>query len=171
MINIGFMFFLVVLAHFRSFLKTRNIPLLFLLPLLYLSIPAYSLYNGVNNINGFIANFASKAEKLIHIPYAWVLFPFILSGLLCFVLILRKHEIAERNIFLFIICGFLAAFLIHSRLASAHVYVLLPFAILLLQHEIRSQKWLFRVMMFQYLFTSLVYVIFTIFFRSKGVEL
>lgn len=170
LINMGFMFFLVVLAHFRSILKTRNIPLLFLLPPLFLSIPAYSSYNGANHINGFIANFASQAEKLIRLPYAWILFPFILSGLLGLVLILRQQEIAERNIFLYIFCGFLAAFLIHSRLASAHVFVALPFIILLLQREIQSRKFLAWAMTIQYLLVSLIFISYNIGIRSHGIE-
>ena len=171
LVNLGFMFFLVVLAHFRHFLKTRYIPLLFLFPLLYLSIPAYSSYNGINNINGFIANFADKVDKMLHIPFGWVLFPFIILGILLLALMLTDKTRDEKITFLFIIYGFSAAFVVHSRLSSAHVFVMLPFILLFLSKEIQSRKWLSKAMIFQFLLISLAYVIFTVFFKSQGIEL
>lgn len=171
LVNLGFMFVLVVLANFKSFLKTRYLPLIFLLPILYLSIPAFSSYNGINQINGFIANFADKVDKVVHIPFSWVLFPFIAAGLLLLVLLLKGRTFDDKDIFLFIVCGFIAAFVAHSRLASAHVYLSLPLVILFLQREILSQKWLPKAMFIQYLLIAAVYLIFTIFFRSHGIEL
>lgn len=170
LVNLGFMFGLVVLAHFKSFLKTRYLPLFFLLPILYLSIPAYSSYNGINQISGFIANFADKAGTMLHIPFDWILFPFIVFGLLLLVQMLAERNHDEKKVFLFIICGFLAAFVAHSRLASAHVFAMIPFVLLFLQKEIQACKWLPKAMMIQYFFVSGIYLIFTIFYRSHGVQ-
>lgn len=170
LVNLGFMFVMVVLAHFKSFLKTRHLPLLFLLPILYLSIPAYSSYNGINQINGFIANFADNADKMLHIPFGWILFPLIVFGLLSLTLMFADTTNDKKNIFLFIICGFLTAFVAHSRLASAHVFAMLPFALLFLQEKIQARKWLPKAMMIQYFSVSCLYLLFTVFFRSRGVQ-
>lgn len=167
--HFGFILLFPVLENIRHFIVKKNIWLLFLLPLFWLSIPAYSMSSGLQQISGCFSYAAMLLNNYMNIPYKLTMFLFIIPGLFSIVFILKKTTADLFAVTNYFIIGFLIVLIASVRLTSAYVYICIPFLLLLLNSEIVNLKKMKILMIAQYLFVSCFYIVHIVFFRSKGI--
>jgi len=169
--NWGLIAGLIALFNVKFFFKRKSIPLILSLPLIYFSVPEHSMGHGIRVITGGAAQIAKQTQHYLLVPYqlTFVLFAFL--GLMAFLLILNKGP-DFIDIFLKLsLVGFLAAFSASSRLSAAHVFISMPFLIMIFRMDI------FRNPVLKYLFVSqcygvsLLYVSYYVFFVTRGMGL
>lgn len=168
--NVGLLMLIVVLANFKTIFKKSNVLPLLPLPLLWLAIPRHSIGQGPQEISGVVSQLATKADVLLHMPYALTMFLFIVAGYLLLLLILQNHKEGLPKFFLYAVLGFFIAFVASARLAASHIYISLPLLLLLLRGEIEEMRagkiWLIA----QFFSFSVVYIVYITFFRSQGIS-
>ena len=113
--NWGFATALIVLFNYKSLLKVKYIFVIFILPLIYLSIPEHSSIHGIKLITGVTAQLATQLESFILIPYKVTMFVFSFLGLSTLVLLINKTKIEFEAFLKFSLLGFFI-----SRLRIAH---------------------------------------------------
>ncbi len=158
--NWGFVMMFVVLFYYRNLLKTKYIPVLFLTPLLFLTIPEHFYTHGVTKITGIVSQFATQIESYTFFPYKISMFMLSLFGLMALVLIVKKSESKIDLFYKYILLGFLVAFTAITKLGSTHIFSSLPFLILIFSKEINSNMYLKRVLSYQFFLVSLLYIIY-----------
>jgi hypothetical protein len=169
--NLGFVLVIPVLWNFKAILKRANVILLFLLPLLWLSIPKPLLVNSFRLTTGFISKIAVKMHVSLNIPYKLTMFVLIISGLVALAILFNKKEEGLNGVLKYSVFGFLMAFIASTRLSASNILICLPFVLLLFHPEIgRSEKSKFLIVV-QYFLFGFLYVLYVIFFRSKGMML
>jgi len=168
--NVGLLMLIVVLANFKTIFKKSNVLPLLPLPLLWLAIPRHSIGQGPQEISGVVSQLATKADVLLHMPYALTMFLFIVAGYLLLLLILQNHKEGLPKFFLYAVLSFFIAFVASARLAASHIYISLPLLLLLLRGEIEEMRagkiWLIA----QFFSFSVVYIVYITFFRSQGIS-
>lgn len=169
--NWGFIAGLIVLFHWQSLLKRQFVPMLFLFPLLYLSIPEHSMGHGIHVITGGIAQLSTQIQNHLLIPYDIILFIFSVLGLLSIILIIRKRENLFEQFLKYSLIGFLAAFVSSSRLSSSHVFLSIPFLIMIFNNEILEQPILKYGLVAQCYIISLFYVSYYAFVVAQGMSI
>jgi len=169
--NLGFVLIIPALWNFKTILKKVNIFFLFLLPLLWLSIPKPLQVNAFRHTTGSASKIAMMMDVHLSIPYKLTMFLLILSGLVTLVILFNKKKEGLNEVLKYSIFGFLVAFIGSTRLSASNILICLPFVLLLFQPEIcRSEKSKFLVVV-QYFLFGFLYVLYVIFFRSKGIML
>jgi hypothetical protein len=169
--HFGFIMLFPILATARGFFRAKYIPLLFSAPLFWLSIPRHASLSDLTHISGYLSHGAMKIEHFLHVPYRWVIFILILPGLLLILSVANKIENEKIRVFGYAILGLTAALVASVRLTTAHVYLVVPFIILFLHEEIGKMKGLKWLMSMQYLLVCGFYIIYLVFFRSRGILL
>jgi hypothetical protein len=165
--NLGFVLIIPVLWNFKTILKKANVFLLFLLPLLWLSIPKPVLVNFFRYTTGFLSKIAVKIDLHLGIPYKLTMFVLILLGLVALAILFKKKEEGLNGVLKYSIFGFLMAFIASTRLSASNILICLPFALLLLQPEIsRSEKSKFLIVI-QYFLVGFLYTLYVTFFRYR----
>lgn len=167
--HIGFIMFFPILVNFRSFFIKKNIFLLFLLPLFWLTIPAHVSLSGPYQISGYFSHMAMKINFYLNIPYKFTMFFFILPGLLFLISMLKKNENDGLRVLIYALFGLFTALVASVRLTTAHIYLCIPFLLLLFHSDIAKLKKLKILMLVQYLFISCLFIFYFVFFRSRGI--
>jgi len=167
--HFGFIMFFPVISVSFSFINKKHIPLILLLPWFWLSIPAFSSYSDLNHITGFFPHLAMKFDQYLGLPYQVTMFLFIIPGILSLAMLMKKTNYEETDFLAYGALGLFTAFVASARLASAHIYIALPFLLLLFHNEISGLKKLKVLMIAQYLVISVVLILYFTFFRSRGI--
>jgi hypothetical protein len=167
--NLGLVMFFLVLFYFRTLLSLRNIPLLFLLPLLWLAIPSHASTQGPFQVTGVISQLSTKLNQISGIPYNFFMFIFILLGLAFLVLLLKTSVGKIPGVLRYASLGFIAAYTASARLAASHIYICVPFILLVFSAEISKSKIMKILMAGQFLILSVAYLVYVVFFRSRGI--
>jgi hypothetical protein len=168
--NIGLVMLCVVLANIRDIFKKFDVVLLFPLPLLWFAIPRHSPGFGPLEITGVVSQLATQVQTKMHFPYQWSMFFFIMAGYFFLLLITRKKESSAPGFLRYALLGFFVAFAVSTRLAASHIFISLPWILLLFHTEIEGMKKLKMVMIGQYFLLSVVYIFYITFFRSRGIS-
>jgi len=169
--HVGFAFGLIVLMNIRSLLKIKYVPLVFVFPLIYLSVPVHSQGHGVREITGITSQFSMQIERFLHIPYSVSMLAFSILGLAAMVLLLRKDN-SDSNFFLKgALSGFFAAFIASTRLSSAHIYTSFPFLTMAFSREINHCKNWSMLIALQFFLVAVFYITYYVFFVSHGIQM
>jgi hypothetical protein len=164
---LGFVLIIPVLWNFKTILKKANVFLLFLLPLLWLSIPQPLLKNSFRHTTGFVSKIAIKMHVSLSMPYKLTMFVLILAGLIALAILFNKKEEGLNGVLKYSIFGFLTAFIASTRLSASNILICLPFVLLLMQPEInRTDKSKFLIAV-QYFLVGFLYVLYVAFFRYR----
>ncbi len=167
----GFLLLLPMLMQWRSFIKGEFLPLLFLLPMFWLTVPGFQRLSNLTHISGYFPHMLLKLEQLLHVPYRLSMFVFAVFGMLVLVAIMKKVKIPGNRILAYSILGLFAALTASVRLTIGHIHMVVPLIVLLFHSEISDLKKLKFVMVAQYLFVCIVYLVDLIFFKARGVLL
>jgi len=167
--TLGLALAFLVAAHWRRIARSRPIALVFLLPLLWLAIPAHSQGHGLSVITGITSQLAVKGAVLLGAPYKVTMFAFILIGLASLFLLISPKKQDLQQVMNYSLLGLIAAFAASSRLAASHIFACLPFAWLALSDEIENMGWAKHAMIAQFIVITIVYSVYIVFFRSRGV--
>jgi hypothetical protein len=168
--NLGLVLFFLVLCYFRTLLSLRSLPLLFLLPLLWLAIPMHASTHGPFQVTGVVSQFSTQLGRLTGIPYKLIFFAFILIGLALLVLMLKRRAQGITGVTLYAVLGLITAFTASARLAASHIYICIPFILLFFSVEISKSRTMKMLMAGQFLIVSITYLIYVVFFRSRGMS-
>ncbi|GAB4286497.1 MAG: hypothetical protein Kow0068_12060 [Marinilabiliales bacterium] len=157
--NWGFIALFIFVIYFKKYLwKKELIPLLFILPILFLTIPIHSSGHGSEQITGLTAQIATQLAQLTFIPYKITFFIFIISGLSLTVMAIIKRKNNFEYFLFFVILSFLVAFTSSTLLGASHIFVSAPFILLLFQKEIFEHRYIRYFIILQYYFVSLFYI-------------
>ena len=169
--HLGFIMLFPVLAAARGFFKAKYLPLLFMAPWFWLSVPRHAPWSDLTHISGFFSHGAMKIEHFLRVPYRWVMFIFILPGLLLILSVTNRIENEKTRVFGYAFLGLAAALVASVRLTTAHIYLVVPFLVLFLHEEIGKTKRLPWLMSMHYLLVCGFYIIYFVFYRSRGILL
>ena len=168
--NVGLVMLCVVLADARNIFKKSDVLLLFPLPVLWLAIPSHTPGYGPHEISGVVSQLATQVQALAHVPYKLTMFFFIIAGYRLLLLLLGKRGSSTQGFLRYAVLGFFIAFSLSSRLAASHIFISLPWILLLFHREIAGMKKLKTVMIGQYFLLSVAYIFYITFFRSRGIS-
>ncbi|MDZ7370508.1 MAG: hypothetical protein ONB12_04975 [candidate division KSB1 bacterium] len=168
--NWGIAVAFIILPNYKTIIKAAYLPLIFLLPLIYLCIPEHSTGHGINLITGVASQVATQIQNFIYIPYKITMLVFSSLGLLAIVLIINKTKIEFEAFLKYTLLGFLAAFIASTRLGASHIFVSLPFLFMIFSKEINENSILKLSIVCQFYFISLFYIIYFSFFVARGVS-
>jgi hypothetical protein len=170
--NIGLLFLVVSVFRVRSLINIKYLPLLFLLPILFFSVPVHSERLGLETSTGVAAQLCDKLRVFLHVPYNLSMSLFILSGIILFMIAINIDRRTDYQQSLFnIFCGLCCAFVISALLGASHIYVSIPFLLLMMHKEIEKSSAISRLLIGQFYLLSIFYTIYITFFRSSGLTL
>lgn len=169
--NWGLALFFLVLFYYRDVLKTKHIPFLFIIPLIFLAIPEQSCYHGIDQITGITAQIAVQLENYLHLSYNVTTLILSIFGLLSFILIINKDDKGLEGILKYSTLGFFIAFTASTNLGASHVFVSLPFLVLIFYEEINKKPVFKYLLLCQFLVISITYIVYISFFRSHGISI
>ncbi|MBN1543390.1 hypothetical protein JW992_14720 [candidate division KSB1 bacterium] len=145
--------------------------LFFLLPLLALSLPIYSTAQMPGNFPGLESSLLFRIEQFAGIPYSVALMLLVVSGIWAAAAMSEKIVLQGNETILITLFGLLTAMLASAILSSSHVYLVLPFLLLLLA----PQRWIKESTLFglnlYWAILSLAYLVYIVFFKSHGILL
>jgi len=167
--TLGLALGIIVATQLRRIVRLHYIPLIFLLPLLWLAIPSHSIMHGPSVMPGITTQLAVKIAVFSGIPYKITMFVFIMAGLASLCLLLSRKRQNLQQVLVFALLGFIVAFTVSSRLAASHIFICLPFAWLALSDDIKGMGRAKYVLISQFFLLSAVYWIYIVFFRSKEI--
>jgi len=166
--NLGFAGLFISLFSIKKYFKISYIPLIFIIPIIWLTIPIHSEHHGIEVITGVAAQLSSQISKFILIPYKINMLVLIIFGILLLMLTISKRD----NDFLkYTLLGFIIALTSNTRLGASHIFVSLPFLFLLFSSELKEKRLLQILITTQLYLTSLFYVIYYSFFVVKDLAL
>jgi len=167
--NWGFIALFIFIFYFQRHLaKKELIPILFILPILFLSIPTHSSHHGAEQITGLTAQISAQVENITSIPYKITFFVFIISGLGLLVISVKKQKYEFEYFLFFVIIVFLIAFTSSTLLGASHIFVSAPFILFLFQKEIFEHRYLKYFIVSQLYLVSLFYIFYWGFFVIEG---
>jgi len=167
--NWGYLTFFIVLFYFRDYLyKKYLIPLVFVFPILFFSIPSHSSDQGVHQITGLVSQLSSTLSKIISIPYQFIFFIFVMFGLGFLVISIIKEKREFETFIFYVLVLLLIVFTASIRLGASHILLSAPFIFLLFNKEIFKYRYLKYLILFQLYFTSIFYIYYYALFVVKG---
>ena len=169
--HLGFLLFFLVVARTRDFMRRRYVPFLFLLPLLWLAIPAFASNSDPQVITGFLPHAAMKLELYLHVPYRITMFLLSTLGLGVLALLVQKTDDLDRFVLAYSSFGLICALVASARLATANIFNLLPLLLLFFGKDIAETRRVKALMIFQSLVVGIVLLLYFVFLRSKNVLL
>jgi len=144
--------------------------LIFLFPVLLLNLPEYSEKHGLFFITGIVNAFCKKTEQILQLPYSMSMAVLVLAGLTLLVMLWNDDDLnGFQKTMIYMTSGLCTAFAVSTQLGASHIFVAMPFILLVLPKKLLQNKKLFYGLLFQYFIISIVYNGYIIFFRSHGV--
>jgi hypothetical protein len=92
-------------------------------------------------------------------------------GLIVSAILFNKNEDRLNGVLKYSVFGFFAAFIASARLSASNILICLPFVLLLFEPEISRSGKSKAVILAQYFLFGFFYIVYIVFFRSKGIML
>jgi hypothetical protein len=168
---LGFLFFFYSIDGVRRLGWNHLLGILVLSPLVVLAQPALARVQGPGLFSGFESTFLRLLEQVTSIPYATLLLGLTLSGMVFCGLALKlpRHGLAEVS--LYTAAGLGSAYVASELLSSGHVYVMVPFLLLMLQGELSKKPAILVCLNVQWYCAGLGYLFYYTMFKSHGILL
>jgi len=158
--NIGFIGIFIILFNFKRFLNINYLSLIFLIPLIWLTIPNHSNLHGLENSTGVAAQICTQLQKFVLIPYNFSMLILVFFGILVYVLVFINKSDKFSHILKLFIIGLSVVFTSSVKLGASHIYILVPFIFLYFRDEIDGNKYLKQSILIQMYFLALFYLIY-----------
>ena len=169
--NVGFICFFIVLYNYKQFLKYKLLPLVFVVPLIWISIPYHSSQHGLETSTGVTAQICTQLNNQLFIPYKISMLLFICVGILTFILILLKDTDDFSQLLKFIVFGLFVSFTSSIKLGASHIFIIVPFILIFFHKEIEKNNKLKIVLLVQMFLLSIVYMIYYSLFITNNKSL
>ncbi|MDR3610675.1 MAG: hypothetical protein P4L27_08940 [Ignavibacteriaceae bacterium] len=166
--NIGFAGIFLALYKFKKVLKFEYLPLLFIIPMFYFSIPLHSQSNGPEVSTGLAAQLSIQIHRFFFFPYQINMLVLIILGVVSLIMIILKNENSFSSFLKYAILGFATVFSISTIVGAIHIFLCIPFFFLIFSTELKENKLLVRIVTVQMYLTSIFYIIYWSFMVAKG---
>lgn len=167
--NFGFLVFFISLFSFKEYLmKKELVPVLFILPILFLTIPTHSAHHGAEVITGLTAQLATQIEKFSFISYTIVIFIFVIFGLNLIIISIIKHKDKFEYFLFLVILLFATSFTSSTLLGASHIFVSAPFIIIFFNKDITKHNYTRYLMSIQFYLVAVFYILYWSLFVTYG---
>lgn len=168
---LGFLFAVHVIFTIKSLRHGFFVMVIYLAPIIYLKQPVFSVHQGVGMFPGLESNLLRHVETYLHIPYSITLLILTVVGLAVYFQIFSVEKSDCAEVVYYIICGLSVAFVSSTLLGSAHVYIIVPFVLLLLIRQLERMGKYLWIMNTQWYLTSLSYLFYYVLVKSRGLSI
>ncbi|MFH0736783.1 MAG: hypothetical protein V1773_18280 [bacterium] len=169
--NFGFVGIFIVIYKIKDILNYKYIPLIFILPIVWFTIPIHSQVHGPGISTGVASQLSMQIQKYLFIPYQASMALLIVAGIILFVFILSKSESNFTCFIKYTILGFIVAFMSSVLLGASHIFISVPFLLIIFFPELNENKALGKIVFTQLYLIALFYIIYLSLFVVKNVTL
>jgi hypothetical protein len=164
--NWGFAFILLVFTQFKSVFDVKYLPFLFIVVLLFLGLPIHSYDVGPESVSGIATRIFGEMSNKTGIPFGYLfIFP-VLAGLILLIKVVQNYSEEDVIVYAIAVIGFLTAFTASVRLGASHIYLSIPFLIMVFKREIIESKRLQFGLSLQLYLITIIYNLYIIYIKA-----
>ncbi len=169
--NYGIVGIFILLFNFKKYFKVQYLPLIYFLPIIYLTIPSHSEHLGFDVITGVASQLSIQLQKYFSMPYKINMFFLAAIGMMVLIAVISKNSNNFSFFLKNVILGFLIAFSSSTALGAVHIFVSFPFLLLAFNSDLKEKKLLENTVLICFYLMSIFYVIYYSLFKVKGFNL
>ena len=169
--GLGFLFFFYSIFNILRLGWSEFVLIIVLAPLLFIAQPVFAWKQGIGLFTGFESNLLRLVEAFTSVPYSILLFGLALSGMVFCALAMKTARTGVAQTGSYIALGLGSAYVGSVMLSSGHVYVMVPFLLLMLEGELSQRRGLLPCMNVQWYSAGVGYLLYYMLIKSHGAQL